>query len=348
MLSQIPGTIHSLVFSPDSQRLAYVAEVGKKRAVVVDEREVGQYDSAGQPLFSPDGKHLLYAARAGENTFVVLDGVVGTAYDAIETSIFSPDGKHVAYVAGSGKSRFVVLDGKEQEQYAYIDPNLLFSPDSQRLAYWANRGGSWKNAGSWFFVLDGKEEKDHFDVSSWRVTFESFGITEQVVYAAHSRYNMFLSPDGKHVAQIARHETQTRIRESVVFDGAEQRLYDEIDDRSLDFSPDSSHLVYTARLGKKWFVVFDGKEGKQYEGALPVIFSQDSKHSAYPAIVADFNLVMVIDGKEGSRMFARIPGSGRFDPPDTFRYLATKPTDVKVDRGGYLWPGLFLVEEKVK
>ena len=339
----------SLIFSPDSQHLAYVAEVGKKRAVVVDEREVGQYDSAGQLLFSPDGKYFLYAASLGEHAFVVLDGVAETAYDEVGSSIFSPDGEHVAYVAKSGKSSFVVLDGKEQKRYASIDPHLLFSPDSGHLAYWANSGAAWNNAGSWFFVLDGKEEKDHFDVSAWRVTFESFGITEQVLSAANSRYNMVLSPDGKHVAHVVEKATQTRVRELVVFDGAKQPLYDEIDDRSLAFSPDGSHLVYTARLGKKWFVVFDGKEGKQYEGALPVTFSQDSKHSAYPAIVGDFDLVMVIDGREGGRMFDRIPGSGRFDPPDTFRYLATKPTDVKVQSGpgGYL-PGLFLVEEKIK
>ena len=52
----------SLIFSPDSKRLAYVAAAGKKQFVVVDGKQGKQYDEIGRIIFdSPDSLH--YIAR---------------------------------------------------------------------------------------------------------------------------------------------------------------------------------------------------------------------------------------------------------------------------------------------
>ena len=53
----------SLVFSPDSQRLAYVAERDGKLVVVVDDLHFTGYDAINsKPVFSPDSKHFAFIA----------------------------------------------------------------------------------------------------------------------------------------------------------------------------------------------------------------------------------------------------------------------------------------------
>jgi hypothetical protein len=71
--------------------------------------------------------------------------------------------------------------------------------------------------------------------------------------------------------------------------------------KSFRVSPDSKHVVYVAKVGRKWSVVIDGKEGKQYVaiGTIP-IFSPDGKRVAYVAEV-DRKWFVVVDGKEGKR-----------------------------------------------
>jgi hypothetical protein len=54
----------------------------------------------------------------------------------------------------------------------------------------------------------------------------------------------------------------------VVVDGKEGKEYDGIAKGTPIFSPDSKHLAYLARRGEKWFVVIDGEEGKEYDGFL--------------------------------------------------------------------------------
>ncbi len=37
---------------------------------------------------------------------------------------------------------------------------------------------------------------------------------------------------------------------------------------TLVFSPDGKHVAFAAKLGDKWSVALDGKEGKQYDGII--------------------------------------------------------------------------------
>lgn len=61
--------VFTIRFSPDSQRLAYGAKVGRKQLVVVDGQEQKQYDDisashyVGSLIFSPDNQRLAYGAR---------------------------------------------------------------------------------------------------------------------------------------------------------------------------------------------------------------------------------------------------------------------------------------------
>src|SRR5207245_2627301 len=122
----------SLIFSPDSTRVAYMAGPRRKVSVVVDAEEGKPHESLVALLFSPDSKRLAYVALRGYRLVghlgggldvgeggkyhLVLDGVPGREYDFIGTVTFSPDSRHVACVAGRGGKRFVVVDGMEGQE----------------------------------------------------------------------------------------------------------------------------------------------------------------------------------------------------------------------------------------
>ena len=142
--------------SPDGRRLAYVVDLKKTVAVVVDGTQHQAYAGIGQDglTFSGDSKRVAYAARRGAQWRVVLDGKEDPGYGAIGDGkvLFSPDSKRVAYVAFQNNLWFVVLDGAKGESFDAIGRRTIrrrgkgrkivergsraymsFSPDSKKL-----------------------------------------------------------------------------------------------------------------------------------------------------------------------------------------------------------------------
>src|SRR5262249_50965740 len=176
-----PGTIlGTLVGSRDANHAAFIARHGLKWFVIHDgkigtekydlpapfaqipqdqkEKVVRQLErdgkleealapALGRPVFSPDGARLAYiATRAvaqeafhwlGVATpvkqFVVADGAEGEKYHRIVQGslVFSPDSRRLAYAAEKAGTFVVVVDGKEGDEFGDIY-NPVFSPDSQR------------------------------------------------------------------------------------------------------------------------------------------------------------------------------------------------------------------------
>ena len=79
----------SLVFSPDSRRMGYVARGDGKWFVVVDGQEKRQYDLRG------DAPGYMPGIHRSDISFA-----------------FSPDSQRVGYLAHSGWGKFVVVDGR--------------------------------------------------------------------------------------------------------------------------------------------------------------------------------------------------------------------------------------------
>jgi hypothetical protein len=73
--NKVPG--QSLLFSPDSQRLAYAAQRGKKWRVVVDGVEGKEYDGIGRGTlsFGADSQQVRYDAKRGDQVVSVVNGV---------------------------------------------------------------------------------------------------------------------------------------------------------------------------------------------------------------------------------------------------------------------------------
>ena len=84
-------------------------------------------------------------------------------------------------------------------------------------------------------------------------------------------------------------------------DGREQDVYQEVETRSLVFSPDNQHLAYVARTDKGRAVVLDGRVLQPYDAIEPrsLVFSPDSQRLAY--LAREGNQWVVVDGQEQQR-----------------------------------------------
>jgi Tol biopolymer transport system component len=208
---------------------------------------------------------------------VVVNGIEGKEYRRVSgrtqmvnaPPIFSPDSKRVAYYAEGGGKALIVVDAAEGKEYEGIGlDTLVFSPDSKRVAYLAQRSYE-----KWVAVVDGVEGKEYEEM-----------VADTLVF----------SPDSQRVAYAT--------GSAVVVDGVEKKEGGEIGSGTLLFSPDSQRLAYWVSRGKKvGGVVVDGVAGKEYERiavATPV-FSPDSKHMAYGALTGG-KFLIVVDGVEGN------------------------------------------------
>ena len=155
--------IRGLMLSRDGRRTAYVAERWRKYVVVADGKESRAYEKVPKYLvFSPDGQHLAYVAehdgRVGEGEppvydqdksskkFIVLDGKAGEVLEnRIEYLVFSPDGTRLActvtrfQIHPESSRKCIMVDGKKGREYAQAW-GAVFSPTSERLAYLVRRG----------------------------------------------------------------------------------------------------------------------------------------------------------------------------------------------------------------
>lgn len=125
------GVESSLIFSPDSRKVAYLAHQGGKKQVVIDAQpqEVPMDFLAGGMFFSDDSRHLAYGCRRGDKFFLVVDGKKGADYDALGHFEFSPDGNHVAFTAKQGERMLVVVDGRERAVCATVPAGPVFRAD---------------------------------------------------------------------------------------------------------------------------------------------------------------------------------------------------------------------------
>ena len=307
---------------------------------VVDGKPGPSYTSVGSMKLNPDGTHYAYLASApGPASFVVHDGAEGKHYPyyPVGDLEMAPDGR-IAYSAVWGKpsgghdigAGGIVIDGQEipnvtsfsvpqaygaspiihvawspdGKRYAYIQQNtpdpgvtvkvngkamglsytgvgqLQWSPDGAHLAYMANAPNQ-----LCFPVVDGKE-----------------------LDPCHTYLEFTFSPNGQHYAYLAR----TQEGNKLYYDGKETWKAYAFESGGLTFSPDSSHLGYSATSSISDYQAFI--DGKPQDGKLSsfrnrlntqpaivyprIVFSPDGAHHAYVADRADGSIKtsVVVDG----------------------------------------------------
>jgi WD40-like Beta Propeller Repeat len=157
--------VFTIIFSPDSKRLAYEAKREEGKFIVfLDGQESKEYKVVypSSLVFSPDSRRLAYSVTTGAGDYVVVDGAEQGPYNRIVTPpAFSPDSRHVVYLAAFEKEQFAVIDGvvrsKYEETYvpdSGIDPlrraeKLRFKFEAPQFltrdsfGYVAKRGGAY-------------------------------------------------------------------------------------------------------------------------------------------------------------------------------------------------------------
>ncbi|MGH9863099.1 MAG: WD40 repeat domain-containing protein [Candidatus Acidiferrales bacterium] len=157
--------------SPDGHHVAYAARPEKNSAVVMQDGQAGPAFEGilTIPVFSPDSQRLAYVAWEKDKIIEVINGERKAEFAAekgknyVLNITFSPDGQRFAYVlvlqgtVATGRARRrVAVDGKAGKEYnALAVVDLKFSPDSRHLAYLVRDPGDNK----WVVVLDAQEGK---------------------------------------------------------------------------------------------------------------------------------------------------------------------------------------------
>lgn len=305
------GLVWDYAFSPDGERLAYPVHQGNRMSLVVDDKPGPVEESVSSPKFSPDGRRVACLVKRKANSHVLLDGTAGPACDGYRFSLeFSPDSRRMAYIAARGRQWFMVVDQQERQDWPGAG-QPVFSPDSKHLAYVTTEG---------FAVLDGRKGSESVRGSCWGPIFSPdsrhFAYTTSSMQPRREMafvdwkplplpndgndclYTAF-SPDLKRwacVRQIAK-------KEQVYVDGEAGPTYESV--WGLTFSPDSTRLVYAAKVDTNWFMVVDGKVGAEIElNCYKPCFSPDGKRLAYVAGRGP-QWWVVVDGQPGDNYTGR-------------------------------------------
>jgi Tol biopolymer transport system component len=323
------------VFSLDSKRLLYGGErKGAGKLVVVDGVEGPACDDVKDWQFTADSEHVVYSARKGEKWHVVIDGKASPAFDNlhgwawslasdppkllcgamvdgkwhawldgklhgpywnVSRVWFSGDGRRWAASAGQSLTKkLLVVDGTPGPTFSDIRVGPSpFSSDSKRVAYLAGKGFQWHA------VIDG-------------VVSEGYdGATEPV-----------FSPDGKRVAYAG---VQERGKVVVVVDGQAGPAWHGVGDDSVCFSPDSRHVAYLARKGRRWCAVVDGQPGEPCDDIARVgyalVFSPSGGHFACVGREGEAVFVL-LDGRHGPEFNGIVSNGPAFHPDGVLEYLA--------------------------
>lgn len=258
---------------------------------------------------SSDASRVALILDRGSYWQVVVDGNDSERLSAIQQGclVFSPDSTRVVYAAERQGKHIVVLAGDVFWGYGELTSKPVFSVDSKHFAFVTrqNRGQR--------VVIDGKVGR----------LCEAIGDDDPVFSPASDRlaYTVY-SSRGCSVAVLADLEEPTLVTEGETFDG--------IAGGTPIFSPNGKRIAYIAGKDGRFIVVVDGENSTPYAGIVKgsLCFSPDSKHCAYAARSSGKSLV-IVDGEVVSQhddVFMVQFGSGH----SGFSYLAK-------DRERWVW-----------
>jgi len=336
--------VTSPVISPDSQHMAYHARHGRKWSAFVDGAVVGgPYEAVmeGGVLFSPDSRRLAYGIEDGRAWRVVADGDESEAFTMIvkRSLTFSPDSRKLAYGAivrerGLLSRRMevgVVVNGALGAMYEYVEGKgfgllgeIVFSPDSQRIAYGVARGGKY----SW--VIDGVEGRPHDGlIAGWPPDGQCVGYPDHGKHAWRDESLVF-SPDSRHFAYAAV-DAGAGV---VVHDGQERARHAGIMNVPIRFSPNSGRIAYAAVDQGQCSYVVDWEPLAQHQGlSSEAAFSPDSSRFAYVALEDDDTFSLVAGSRKWQLPAVPLPGARVvWDDADSLHTLVTDDRRVWVVR----------------
>ncbi len=135
-------------FGTDGVSVAYIAERGGNRFIVLNDREEPLPDGIlrDPPVISPNGKEAAIIIDDDDGAYIhrAFAGAGGKGerkkYQEAASFIFNVNGSRCAHIARQGKSVFMVMNDKEGPSYDMI-VTPMFSPDGRKLIYRARKDG---------------------------------------------------------------------------------------------------------------------------------------------------------------------------------------------------------------
>ena len=307
------SSVNYVVFSPDGTRYAYCARSGSEFVVIVDGKEVGRSPETDMGRIGPescklgftaDSKHYFYfttsitsMSNGGGYVRFVFDGkssVPTAPSDGNPFPIaFSPDGNHYAHICNDParqKPWTLIVDGKPA---GYQGGAPQWTADSKHIYSQVNFNSPATHSNGVDLLLDGKPI---VRAQGLRFFVAPAGdLMVAVINAPAPSHAQFLSvgtkrvpgsdlelgnisdvvfsPDGKHYA--AKYQDANN-RYYVFSDGKRGQDYQFID--GVQFTHDSSQLVYHAMANNRQFLIVGGQESKGFSNVVTPVFAPAGGH----------------------------------------------------------------------
>ena len=224
-------------------------------------------------VLSQNGKRWGYTVKMPSTAFNIIDGNEDRRYPKVSNPVFSPDSQRVAYWAeNENGEEFMVIDGQGGEKYEDVN-GFYFSPDSKHFAYVADKNGVE------MVIVDGKPSKTYDNI-------------RELAWSSNNK-----------LAFVANEKGNGSIQEFIVMDGKDGEKFDELKGgyavRYLTFSPNGTRFAFVRANKTEAWIVVDGQSAKKYRVVGRPLFSPDSKKIVYNAkVTLDGQDLIVVDDKE--------------------------------------------------
>ena len=322
-LGYIPSLVEksNWVISADNTKAAIAVRRGGGWSVWFNGKEMGPYKQVKSVTFSPDSERFVFGATRGPGQAVLVrHGQELSTSNLASPVLYSPDSQHLAY-----------FDGRSQEGISWLkifvvrdsQPGPEFdSRSSDEFLFSPDSQRLAYGAGRFAPAVAGRPSSTH-EALPGPVAVDSVVVVDGVesrAYDAIGKDTLQFSADSRHYAFVGLRAGKSR----VVVDAKEGRQYEEINAPSLGLSPNGQQVAYAAQREGKWRMVVNDQEEEPFE--LPadcrVAFSPDSQEMAYAAQMEGQKRV-VVDGHPGPALEEMDAGGIAFSPDSRhYAYIA--------------------------
>ena len=281
-LTTDPAADLNPAWSPDGKRIAFERS-GPNGGIYTTsplggaEQRLTDFPARGQMSWSPDGKWLAVSSLTSESSGIFLLPVEGgeprqisnpkpLGFDVAPS--FSRDGRLLAYAACFGPVRLYSCDITAQ------DLNSAYAPQGspRRISDHAIslvRGMAWSHDGE-SLISDG-EVGAYMRRYLWRIGAHGHGPPQRIELAGPNAASPSVAPTGNHMVFSSR-ASSPDIWRYQIGGGMEPLIVSSLDDRSPQFSPDGTKIVFASdRSGEAleiWLARADGSGAVQMTNRL--------------------------------------------------------------------------------
>jgi len=302
--SSATGHQAPVVFSADGKRFAYCGREGEEIVIVVDGKEFARLPNSASALqfgplrFSPGGQYFYYAHHDGANLRLVINGQAGPDLAAQGEPpfqiVFSRNDSRWAYVGVPREKRaetVLVMDGMEikpRAGHALMHEQLIFSNDTKLLGVAKFKDGT-------SLLVDGRPILTVAEIRRIQIAQQGVSLAAIIIKPGENRPVLWLdgrevpgtdgvediifSPNGKRYAALCK-RSGASAAQWIVCDGKPQAEFQSIvpnnpvtGEQNIQFTADSSKLVYIGRNGNQSFAVINGEASAGYQSSLRVTLS---------------------------------------------------------------------------